>query len=233
MNILALDTSDSVISAALSFGGGTGHIEVDSGARHSELLMEIIDGLFKTASMKPEDLELVACMKGPGSFTGLRIGFATAKGLSLALGIPLAAVPTLDCMAHNLSAWPGIVLAVMDAKKDCFFAAFYRSGKLLSGYLDASPAMILGELKALSLSPGEPLAITGPGAPLLLEKLENLEEFKKTRSSPLFFRDAAFRRGRSLELLEITRQYNIIRDDDLYSGPLYLRKSDAELNLKI
>jgi tRNA threonylcarbamoyladenosine biosynthesis protein TsaB len=231
MNILALDTSDSVISAALSFGGGTGHIEADSGSRHSELLMDLIDGLFKTAPVKREDLELVACMKGPGSFTGLRIGFSTAKGLSLALGIPLVAVPTLDCMAYNLSIWPGIVLAVMDAKKGCFFAAFYRHGKLLSGYLDASPALILGELKALRLSPGEPLALTGPGMPLLLEKLETLEEFTQDKVSPLFFPDPAFRKGRALELLEIIRQYNIISNEDIYSGPLYLRKSDAELNL--
>jgi tRNA threonylcarbamoyladenosine biosynthesis protein TsaB len=233
MNILALDTSDSVISAALSWGGGTVHIEADSGSRHSELLMEFIDRLFKTASIKREDLELAACMKGPGSFTGLRIGFSTAKGLSLALGIPLVAVPTLDCMAYNLSVWPGTVLAVMDAKKGCFFAAFYRHGKLISGCLDAPPALILEEWEALRLSSDEPLILTGPGTPLLLERLENLEGFNKTQGSSLFFRDPAFRRGRALELLEMIRQYNIIRSEDTYSGPLYLRKSDAELNHKL
>jgi tRNA threonylcarbamoyladenosine biosynthesis protein TsaB len=238
MKILALDTAGPLISAALSSGGGTGHIEVDSGSRHSELLMELIDRLFTMASMKQEDLELVACMKGPGSFTGLRIGFAAAKGLSLALGIPLVAVPTLDCMARNLSIWPGIVLAVMDAKKSCFFAAFYRRGTLISHYLDASPAMILEELAALRLSPEEPLILTGPGMPLLLERLENLEEFKKSRFSSLFFRDPAFRRGRALELLEIIRQDTImkgeeIKNTDVYSAPLYIRKSDAELNRKM
>jgi tRNA threonylcarbamoyladenosine biosynthesis protein TsaB len=234
MNILALDTADSLISAALSSRGGTGHIEVDSGSRHSELLMELIARLFTMASMKQEDLELVACMKGPGSFTGLRIGFAAAKGLSLALGIPLVTVPTLDCMAHNLSIWPGIVLAVMDAKKGCFFAAFYRRGALISNYLDASPAMLLEELAVLRLSPEEPLALTGPGTPLLLERLENFEEFKKGPFSSLFVPDPAFRRGRALELLEIIRQNTIIsRSEDIYSGPLYLRKSDAELNRKM
>jgi tRNA threonylcarbamoyladenosine biosynthesis protein TsaB len=233
MNILALDTSGPVVSAALFFGGGTVHIEADSGSRHSELLMELTDRLFKTASIKQGDLELVACMKGPGSFTGLRIGFSTAKGLSLALGIPLAAVPTLDCMAYNLSVWPGMVLAVMDAKKSCFFAGFYRGGKLLSGYLDAPPCRILEELNALRLSHEEPLALTGPGAPLLLEKLENSEEIEKKQAVSLFFLDPAFRRGKALELLEIIRQYNIMRGEDIYSGPLYLRKSDAELHLQM
>jgi tRNA threonylcarbamoyladenosine biosynthesis protein TsaB len=230
MNILALDTSCLVVSAALSFEGGTVHMEADSGSRHSELLMEFIDRLCKTASVKQDDLDLVACMKGPGSFTGLRIGFSTAKGLSLALGIPLAAVPTLDCMAYNLSIWPGMVLALMDAKKSCFFAGFYRCGKLLSDYLDAPPLRILEELDALRLSPEEPLALTGPGAPLLLEKLENLEKFKNNR---FFSLDPSFGRGKALELLEIIRQYNIMKTEDLYSGPLYLRKSDAELNFQM
>jgi tRNA threonylcarbamoyladenosine biosynthesis protein TsaB len=233
VNILALDTSDSVISAALSFEGGTVHIEADVLSRHSELLMDFIDRLFKTASIKQEDLELAACMKGPGSFTGLRIGFSTAKGLSLALGIPLVTAPTLDCMAHNLSIWPGIVLAVIDAKKGCFFSGFYRRGKLLSSYLDASPTLILEQLELLRLSPEEPLAITGPGTPLLCEKLKNLEEFGKPRLSSLAFCDPSFRRGRALELLEIVRHYVIVKEaEDIYSGPLYLRKSDAELNLK-
>jgi tRNA threonylcarbamoyladenosine biosynthesis protein TsaB len=195
--------------------------------------MELIDRLFKTASIKQEDLEAAACMKGPGSFTGLRIGFSAAKGLSLALSIPLAAVPTLDCMAYNLSVWPGMVLAVMDAKKGCFFAAFYRHGKRVSDYLDAPPALILGEWEALRLSPGEPLVLTGPGTPLLLEKLENPGESGKTLGSSLFFRDPAFKRGRALELLEIIRQYDILSSEDVYSGPLYLRKSDAELSRSI
>jgi tRNA threonylcarbamoyladenosine biosynthesis protein TsaB len=232
MNILALDTSGPVVSAALSFGEGTVHIEADSGSRHSELLMEIIDRLFKTARAKQEDLELVACMRGPGSFTGLRIGFSTAKGLSLALGIPLVSVPTLDCMAYNLSAWPGIVLAAIDAKKGCFFAGFYRNGTLLTGYLDAPPELILEKSRELRLFPEEPLVFTGPGMPLLAETLETFEEFRENRRSSLFFRDPAFRRGRALELLEIIRQYNIIKSEDIYSGPLYLRKSDAELNFK-
>jgi hypothetical protein len=118
----------------------------------------------------------------------------------------------------------------MDAKKGCFFAAFYRHGKRISDCLDAPPALILEEWEALRLSPDEPLVLTGPGTPLLLEKLENLEEFKKKQVSSLFFRDPAFKRGRALELLEIIRQYNIISSEYIYSGPLYLRKSDAELN---
>jgi tRNA threonylcarbamoyladenosine biosynthesis protein TsaB len=233
MNILALDTSGPVVSAALSFGGGTVHVEADSGSRHSELLMEFTDRLFKTASIKQEDLELAACMKGPGSFTGLRIGFSTAKGLSLALGIPMAAVPTLDCMAYNLSIWPGMVLAVIDAKKGCFFIGFYRGGKLLSPYLDAPPCRILEELNALRLSQGEPLALTGPGAPLLLEKLKNSDEIERKSDASLCFLDPAFRRGKALELLEIIRRYNIIGGEDIYSGPLYLRKSDAELHFQM
>jgi tRNA threonylcarbamoyladenosine biosynthesis protein TsaB len=128
MRILALDTSDQVLSVALDTENGVFCAEIDAGTRHSELLMECIDGLFKTAGLAPRELDLVACMKGPGSFTGLRIGYATAKGLCMALGIRLAAVPTLDCLAYALSIWPGIVIPAIDAKKGCFFSSFYRGG---------------------------------------------------------------------------------------------------------
>jgi tRNA threonylcarbamoyladenosine biosynthesis protein TsaB len=228
MIVLALDTSCSVISAALSSEKGTEYIEVNAGTRHSELLMGLIDRLFRSAGMESGDLELVACMKGPGSFTGLRIGFSTAKGLSLALGIPLTAIPTLDCMAHNLSIWPGVVLAAIDAKKGRFFSCFYRHGKRISGYFDAEPEKILADFENLRLSPEETLAITGPGAALLIEKIA------KNQYSSFVHKDPAFDRGRALELLEIVRKYGIVKDEKgVYAGPLYLRKSEAELNFNL
>jgi tRNA threonylcarbamoyladenosine biosynthesis protein TsaB len=181
--------------------------------------MEWVDRLFSSAGMKPQDLELVVCMKGPGSFTGLRIGFAAAKGLSLALGIPLAAIPTLDCMAHGLSIWPGLVVPVIDAKKGCFFSALYRGGKRLSDYLDADPETLFLAIEGRKLSPTETAVITGPGAELFLPPREQSGVFV----------DPLFSKGRSLEMLQIAAKGNIIEYVGIESGPLYLRKSDAEL----
>ncbi|AEF83460.1 tRNA (adenosine(37)-N6)-threonylcarbamoyltransferase complex dimerization subunit type 1 TsaB [Leadbettera azotonutricia] len=231
MNILALDTTGSVLSAALSSPDGTRHVEIDAGSRHSELLMELIDWLFKSAGLKKEELELVACMKGPGSFTGLRIAYAAAKGLSLALGIPMAAVPTLDCIAYPFSIWPGLAIPCIDAKKSCFYAALYRGGKRLTDYLDASPETlaeaIAGTHDETLLK--EPIALCGPGAEMLFPLIARiLEKPERLAIFPLF------RRGNSLSLLELVQMNDILHYREReFSGPLYLRKSDAELSLNL
>ena len=227
MNILALDTSDQVLSVALETTGKPNdyyYTEIDAGTRHSELLMGAIDELFKKAALKPAALGLVACMKGPGSFTGLRIGFSTAKGLAQALKIPLVSVPTLDCLAYSLSALPGFVLPAMDAKKGCFFAALYRGGQRITDYLDASPETLAEELTKAGFSPSERLKLTGCGAELLFSRLA---EFLPADCIDI---DPQARRGRARELLEIAKN-GTISSDGVNSGPIYLRKSDAELKM--
>jgi len=185
--------------------------------------MECADGLFRAAGLRPADLGLVACMKGPGSFTGLRIGFSAAKGMALALGIPLAAVPTLDCLAYPLSIWPGIVIPAMDAKQGCFFTAFYRNGRRLTDYMDASPQTIANTLTKLKVSPDEKVVLTGGGAALLCSSLAAYGSPEYTCIDP------ESRRGRARELLEIIKNSTVDWKNDSSLGPVYLRKSDAEL----
>ncbi|MDR3168047.1 MAG: tRNA (adenosine(37)-N6)-threonylcarbamoyltransferase complex dimerization subunit type 1 TsaB [Treponema sp.] len=227
MNILALDTATQILSIALSAGGGTYYIEIDAGQKHSEILMDGINGLMKKAGLLPEALERVVCMEGPGSFTGLRIGFAAAKGLALALGIPMGAVPTLDCMAVPLSPWPGIVLPAIDAKKNAFFTALYRGTERISDYMDIDVSAIAVKINEVC---GEgqniPLLLTGPDGDLLKEQLSVLMP-----EIPICL-DPGYRRGRGRELLEITQKYLIIKKEGefVFKGPLYLRKSDAELH---
>jgi tRNA threonylcarbamoyladenosine biosynthesis protein TsaB len=150
MNILAIDTATSVISVALAAGNETWFLSADAGLRQSEILMELIDTLLLKAGIKASALEAVSCMQGPGSFTGLRIGFAAAKGLSLSLNIPFMPVPTLDCMAWHLSCWPGIVIPAIDARKHAFYTALYQKGKPISDYMDADTAFIAKSLMLLT-----------------------------------------------------------------------------------
>jgi tRNA threonylcarbamoyladenosine biosynthesis protein TsaB len=224
MNILALDTAAAALSIALSTANGVWHFEADSGQRHGELLMDSVDRLLDSAGIAPGDLDLAACMKGPGSFTGLRIAFAAAKGLALALGIPMAAVPTLDCMAAPQAFWPGIVLPAMDAKKGRFYAALYRGGRLLGDYLDASPEELAAALAAV-LRAGEPVMLAGPAAPLVREQLA-------FPARDRLFVDPHGKRGKAMELLAMAQKNAMLPEgEEVFSGPLYLRKSDAELNL--
>jgi tRNA threonylcarbamoyladenosine biosynthesis protein TsaB len=227
VNILALDTAAAPLSIALSAVTGIYYLEVDAGQKHSEILMNGIDGLMKTAGLIPEDLEGVVCMEGPGSFTGLRIGFSAAKGLALALGIPMGVVPTLDCMAAPLSPWPGIILPVIDAKKNAFFTALYRGTERISDYMDLDAPGIAAKIREAGRE-GErgPLLLTGPDAEMLLGELYAHLPEEGLRLDP------GRRRGRGRELLEIAQKYTILNNKEgnvFYSGPRYIRKSDAEL----
>jgi tRNA threonylcarbamoyladenosine biosynthesis protein TsaB len=225
MNILALDAADAVLSVALSTGDGVWYFEADSGLRHGEQLMGAVDRLLDSAGMEPGDLDLAACMKGPGSFTGLRIAFASARGLSLSLGIPMVSVPTLDCMAAPWDAWPGIVLPAMDAKKGRFYTALYRGGRRLGECLDATPGELAAALGEAG-SADEPAMLTGPAAQMVLEAL-----MPPPRNN--FFVDPGGKRGKARELVDIIKKNGILTEgEDLFSGPLYLRKSDAELKFE-
>jgi len=231
MNILAIDTSTEIMSLALSADGNTWHVEINAGARHSELLMDWIDKIFASAGLGPKNMDAVICMKGPGSFTGLRIGYSAAKGFCAALGIPLLTVPTLDCIAAPASVWPGLVLPVLDAKKNSFFAALYRGGNKLTDYMDADAEKIGNLVKTLRNDPDEPLFITGNGAKLLVSRIENPDKWG------IFSIDPDFTRGRAVEMLQCMETLNkhencdiLDMTEDLYSGPLYIRQSDAELN---
>ena len=229
MNILALDTADKTLSVALEANSGIWHIEIDAGTRHSELIMDCIDGLCDKAGIGADELELAVCMRGPGSFTGLRIGFSTIKGLALALGIPYKAIPSLDCLSFPQSAWPGIVIPAMDARQNRFFTALYRNGKRLGPFLDESPDCIALELKKALLSPSEPVIITGYGAGALFPLLSAFSGNGSLLPPDTLRLDPAFFRGKARELLEIIKYDKITECCDPDAGPEYIRKSDAEI----
>ncbi|MDR3172601.1 MAG: tRNA (adenosine(37)-N6)-threonylcarbamoyltransferase complex dimerization subunit type 1 TsaB [Treponema sp.] len=223
MNILALDTATTLLSVALGTENGTFSFEIDAGQRHSELLMDVTERVIKTAGLQPGDIELVACMKGPGSFTGLRIGFAAAKGLALSLGIPMIAIPTLNCIATSYRTWPGIVLPIIDAKKHRYFTALYRRNERLSPFMDAD-VLTIADTIATNIR-DDPLFLTGPDAHILLPELCSLVPVKRIYLDPLR------RKGRGIELLTIAKNRNMAaHSQDIFSGPEYLRQSDAELS---
>jgi tRNA threonylcarbamoyladenosine biosynthesis protein TsaB len=117
MNVLAIDTATEILSVALKTEGGEYETIHRAGLSHSEALVPSIQALCSLAGFSLRDLDLVVCMKGPGSFTGLRIGMATAKGIAFGLKIPLVSVPTLDFMAFGQESFSGLVLPIIDARR--------------------------------------------------------------------------------------------------------------------
>jgi tRNA threonylcarbamoyladenosine biosynthesis protein TsaB len=130
MKILALDTSTSHLTIAVLDGEkilASFHQRVDR--NHSSMLIPMIDETLKKANTKLRDIGGFVIGIGPGSFTGLRIGVATVKGLAYSSGKPIVAVPTFDAVARNVIGFGGVICPVLDARKNKVYAAFYKSDK--------------------------------------------------------------------------------------------------------
>lgn len=133
MKILAFDCSSKTMATAIA---DADHVLASSYAaenrNHAPYLMPMIDGLFQKTKLKPKDIDLIGVTVGPGSFTGLRIGVATAKGFADMLNIPLFAICTLDALALNYKDQHTILVPIMDARKSQVYAAVYdnRNGEM-------------------------------------------------------------------------------------------------------
>ncbi len=126
--MLAIDTSTDYLSLALMRDGKViARFHRRSHMRHSTLLVPMIVKLLKNARTNLKNINCFCISVGPGSFTGLRIGVATVKGLAYALKKPVVTVPTLDAIAYNVKNFKGIVCPVLDARKNKIYACLYRS----------------------------------------------------------------------------------------------------------
>ncbi len=133
MNILAIDTSALTATAAILAGDTLlGEISTTTRLTHSQTIMPMIDELLKKVNLDISDIDLFACSEGPGSFTGLRIGIGTIKGLAYGLGKDAVGVSTLEALAHNIAFADCIISPIMDARRGQVYNALYRysGGKL-------------------------------------------------------------------------------------------------------
>lgn len=164
--ILAVETSTLTASVALRIGEEK-LIERESGVNtHAEVLLDLIDQCLKEAGLGLGELDAIAVGAGPGSFTGLRIGMATVKGLCFATGVPLRSISSLaalheDCRGY--SEGNTLMVPVLDARRKEVFVSFYRDGHAFGIEHVVAP----GELAALvksELRPGEEVLLFGDGA---------------------------------------------------------------------
>ena len=124
--ILAIETSGPLASVAMMKDGEALWMKVgEFKVTHSETLMPMIDDLVKETGVKLESIDAIAVSAGPGSFTGLRIGSATAKGLGMALNKPLLHIPTLHAMCYNLLGSPGFIVPMLDARRGTVYTGIF------------------------------------------------------------------------------------------------------------
>ena len=220
MNILAFDTSGSCLSAGILRDNNFFEKNHFTGLRHSEQLLPIIKDLLKDAELKIRDLDLIVCSKGPGSFTGLRIGMSTAKGLSAGSGIPLVSVSSLDCFAFGLEFFNGVVVPVIDARKKRYYASVFKGGSAESDFLDISAYDLLQLTNKY-----KSVLFTGPDADKIKNDFIDSDSLRKCDS----FYITVF--GMSRILAELGRKVFSERGADPDdAGPVYIRKSDAEIS---
>ena len=170
MKILALDTTAKTATAAvLEDEKLLGIYTVNTENTHSETLLPMIKSLLSSLSLDVQAIDAFAVSIGPGSFTGVRIGAATLKGLAFGRNKPCVGVSTLKALASNLSGMSGIVCPVMNARRNQVYNAIYRAcGKTLTE-LTADRAIGVPELEGELASFKEPIYLVGDGDFLLYE----------------------------------------------------------------
>ena len=179
MRILAFETSAKAASVALFEKGKLlGESYQNTGLTHSQTLMVMAQDLLNTCGIAPDQVEAVAVAAGPGSFTGIRIGVAAAKGFAWGRQIPCYGVSTLEAMALSLGAYDGYVLPVMDARRSQVYnAIFHAEGGKLTRMTD-DRAIALADLKEELKILQKPVFLVGDGSNLcyntLLEEVPNL-----------------------------------------------------------
>jgi tRNA threonylcarbamoyladenosine biosynthesis protein TsaB len=159
MKVLGIETSGSIGGFAVVDGGSVlGEITCDITGRHLEKGLEIMEDVLERACVGADDLGGIAVSVGPGSFTGLRVGLAIAKGICFGKRIRLAGVATLDCIAWGLSCWDGVIVPLRDARRGEVYFSVYRSKACditrISDYLALRPEQAVTEIKRLGRGRG-------------------------------------------------------------------------------
>ncbi|MCM1307868.1 MAG: tRNA (adenosine(37)-N6)-threonylcarbamoyltransferase complex dimerization subunit type 1 TsaB [Butyrivibrio sp.] len=225
MRILAIEASSLVASAAiLTDDIITAEYTVNHKKTHSQTLLPMIDEMCRMAEVEPESFDAVAVSGGPGSFTGLRIGSATAKGLGQALGIPLIHVPTLDAMAYNMYGADMLICPIMDARRSQVYTGIYSfEGGELAVHMPSSALPIEELVKRLDVI-GRRTVFIGDGIPVFRAFLDEKARFEHE------YAPAGMNRQRASSVALLGAEYfkagkTVTAAEHL---PNYLRASQAE-----
>ena len=174
MLILAFETSAKAASVALHDGSKLlAESYQNTGLTHSQTLMVMAEDMLKQCGYTAKDVTAVAVAAGPGSFTGVRIGVAAAKGMAWGLQVPCYGVSTLEAMAKNLGIYDGVVCAVMDARRNQVYNGLFRAEKGAIVRMTEDRAIALAELGAELAQMDAPVYLVGDGSLVAKAALED------------------------------------------------------------
>ncbi|WP_366922915.1 tRNA (adenosine(37)-N6)-threonylcarbamoyltransferase complex dimerization subunit type 1 TsaB [Metallumcola ferriviriculae] len=222
--ILALETATAVASVAvIDKGKLIGEFFTNTSKNHSQSLMPLVDSLLRFVAKDIEEVAAFALAIGPGSFTGLRIGLATVKGMCIALNKPAIGVSTLDGLAMNVSGAQGLICPLLDARKSEVYTAVYNTQDnelcRLTDYMAVAPSELMEQLAKYD----QPVTILG----------DAVDAYPEVFKEP-FLRKAAQgnRWPRAAQVAQLAWQ-RLQRGevDDIYNlAPFYIRRSEAEVS---
>ncbi len=233
MKVIAIDSSGLVASVAVAQDDTLiGEYNVNYKKTHSQTLLPMLDELKRMVELDLSTVDAIALASGPGSFTGLRIGSATAKGLGFAMNVPLVEIPTLDGLACNLYGSDKLVCPLMDARRNQVYTGIYAfereqeeppfTWRLKS--LLPQCAVSIDEIARKCNELGLEVIFLGDGVPVFAERLRELLRI------PYGFAPAHMNRQRAAAFAPLAIQY--LREGRCVSAadhaPEYLRPSQAE-----
>lgn len=224
MKLLAIETSTLMGSVALADDRDLlAEYQVGIQATYSDVLFPLIDHMLKHVHLSIHQVDAFALAQGPGSFTALRIGISVIKGLALAAGKPVVAIPSLDGLAHNLCYTNRLICPLIDARKNQVYTAFYKrddgNGPIIKRTPDRAldPEALLDEIQ-------EEVVFLGDGA----DRYKDL--IARKRKSTVFFAPLHLKYPRASAIAELAfEKFNQHQLTDVQSvTPLYVRPPEAE-----
>lgn len=225
MNILGIDSSGLVASVALLCDDIlVGEYTIHNKKTHSQTLLPMIDAMLAMADFSVKDLDAIAVAAGPGSFTGLRIGASTAKGLGQALSIPLIEVPTLEGLAYNLAGADALICPMMDARRNQAYYGIYKVNEEVPAVVSEQSAASIEEVILQVNQIGQKTIFVGDGVPVFQKRLE--EEL----TNPYEWAADSVRYQKAASIASLGKCYmkmgRSMPAQDF--APIYLRLSQAE-----
>lgn len=221
MKILALDSTAVVASVALCEDERLlGEYTINNGNTHSETLLPMIESLLRFFDIDTNAIDLFAACEGPGSFTGVRIGAATVKGLAFGKDKPCLGVSTLEALAYNLTVCDGLICPVMNARRKQVYTALFRCENGVLTRLCPDSAIAITELDELLASYQEPVRLVGDGYGITEELLTH----------PIIPTPERLRHQSAYSVAQAAYKayQNGMRTTDVHMSPTYLRPSQAE-----
>lgn len=227
MKILGIDSSAKSASVAVTDSGKIlSSFYINTGLTHSQTLMPMLDNALKCANLTLNDIDLIAVNKGPGSFTGIRIGVAAAKGLADTCLKKAVGISTLESMAYNLISIDCIAVTVMDARCAQVYAAVFRIKDRVIQRLADDRAIAINELEEMLQNYNEPIILVGDGADVCIKSFSSNNNNIKVASESMKYQNAT---GVCFAA-EQKNENDYVSSNELV--PEYLRLPQAERELK-